>query len=92
VKVTLAPLAIVLATGILWSGHADAQVRVRGAVRVAARRARRDFTRKNPQPAADFEDSAVWSQFQKLDKCRVGQAIERHEPFLLGFVCAVDVL
>ena len=39
-KVTLAPLAIVLATGILWSGHADAQVRVRGAVRVAAPRAR----------------------------------------------------
>jgi len=40
VKVTLAPLAIVLATGIFWSGHADAQVRVRGAVRIGAPRAR----------------------------------------------------
>jgi hypothetical protein len=40
VKVTLAPLAIVLATGIFWSGHADAQVRSRGAVRVGAPRAR----------------------------------------------------
>ncbi len=39
-KVTLAPLAIVLATGIFWSGHADAQVRVRGAVRIGAPRAR----------------------------------------------------
>ena len=39
-KVTFAPLALVLATGILWGGHADAQVRVRGAVRVGAPRAR----------------------------------------------------
>ena len=39
-KVTVAPLAIVLATGILWGGHADAQVRARGAVRVGAPRAR----------------------------------------------------
>jgi len=40
VKVTVAPLAIVLATGILWSGHADAQVRARGAVRIGTPRAR----------------------------------------------------
>lgn len=39
-KVTVAPLAIVLATGILWGGHADAQVRARGAVRVGAPRGR----------------------------------------------------
>ena len=39
-KVTIAPLALVLATGILWGGHADAQVRARGAVRVGAPRAR----------------------------------------------------
>ena len=39
-KVTLASVAFVLATGILAGGHADAQVRVRGAVRVAAPRAR----------------------------------------------------
>jgi hypothetical protein len=40
VKVTVAPLAIVLATGILGGGQADAQVRARGAVRVGAPRAR----------------------------------------------------
>jgi hypothetical protein len=40
VKVTVAPLAIVLAAGILSGGHADAQVRVRGGVRVGAPRAR----------------------------------------------------
>jgi len=40
VKVTLTPLAVALAVGILWGGHADAQVRARGAVRVVAPRAR----------------------------------------------------
>ena len=33
-KVTFIPLVAVLAAGILWSGHADAQVRVRGGVRI----------------------------------------------------------
>ena len=40
VKVTLAPLVAVLAASILWSSQADAQVRVRGGVRVVAPRAR----------------------------------------------------
>jgi len=40
VKVTLTPLAAVLAAGILCGGHADAQVRARGAGRVVAPRAR----------------------------------------------------
>jgi hypothetical protein len=40
VKVTFIPLVAVLAAGILWSGHADAQVRVRGGVRVVTPRAR----------------------------------------------------
>jgi hypothetical protein len=40
VKVTFVPLVAVLAAGILWSGHADAQVRVRGGVRVVTPRAR----------------------------------------------------
>ena len=39
-KVTFAPLAIVLAAGIFWSGDADAQVRARGGARVGAPRAR----------------------------------------------------
>ena len=39
-KVTFVPLAAVLAAGILWGGHADAQVRARGGVRVVAPRAR----------------------------------------------------
>jgi hypothetical protein len=34
VKVTFVPLVAVLAAGILWSGHADAQVRVGGGVRI----------------------------------------------------------
>jgi len=40
VKVTFIPLVAVLAAGILWSGHADAQVRVRGGVRIVTPRTR----------------------------------------------------
>jgi hypothetical protein len=40
VKVTFVPLAAALAAGILWGGHADAQVRVRGGVRGVSPRAR----------------------------------------------------
>jgi hypothetical protein len=39
VKVTFIPLVAVLATSLLWSGHADAQVRARGGVRVGTPRA-----------------------------------------------------
>lgn len=37
-KVTFIPLAVVLTAGILWSGHADAQIRVGGGVRIVTRR------------------------------------------------------
>jgi len=40
VKVTFTSLVAVLAASIIWGGHADAQVRVRGGVRVGAPRAR----------------------------------------------------
>ena len=39
-KVTFVPLVALLAAGILWSAHADAQVRVGGGVRIATPRAR----------------------------------------------------
>ena len=38
-KVSFTPLIAVLGVSLLWSGHADAQVRVRGGVRVAGPRA-----------------------------------------------------
>src|SRR5262249_50735968 len=58
----------------------------------ALRHARGDFTGQDPQTAADLEHGAGRTQFQELDKCRVGQAIERREPFLLSLVRAMDVL
>ena len=39
-KVTFTSLVAVLAASIIWGGHADAQVRVRGGVRIGAPRAR----------------------------------------------------
>jgi len=65
VKVTFTPLVAVLAASILWGGHADAQVRARGGVRVVAPRARVSVVVGRPYFYRPFYDPFYFDPFYR---------------------------